>query len=589
MPINSATKDVANFSGNQEQRRSTIQIIKFFALFRITLAISLPIFALLIQNRSHDIHETNNYTSKINHNSGFSSAFVHPIYTLRHLKEGRFFLQSYQSSFNKNVDCEYTSLFARYGDGGLLDAYKGPGFFHLPPLVLALWEPIFLLSDLLNQLICGKSCSYIQNDENEPVDVRCCDDSALHSCILEVSFGLIFVFVDLLTAYLLMSLSQKMLNLRYQGNSFYSLNCKSYHSLKLYPNSISKNGESNATQNEKKSIDAIIIEYSPNLLAKINENFESYEMEMECLMEGRIRPINGYLFGIPSTNDEDFYNKCIPKITAPSSSIESKLQSDLIENRNEQNKAYMKTNAIDKTKIFIHQEQGDQANKTTKETNHNEQTIMPIVNIPQILFLIYFCNPITIASSTFFHSFQGLYFLLYLGCLHSAYSQNGPLGSLLLAIWFHIDFFHPILFLIPFILLVRRKHGIQKSILGCVVYFLLWSCLLFQISFLLLSSSGCANQNHFNNSDDGGQMNTIWREMIHPHVYNLKNEGNSPNLGMLWYFYMQIFDRFKDFYTVFFLTLPTIMAIPLSIRLWRYPIELVRIFFSFLITTTESH
>ena len=50
-----------------------------------------------------------------------------------------------------------------------------------------------------------------------------------------------------------------------------------------------------------------------------------------------------------------------------------------------------------------------------------------------------------------------------------------------------------------------------------------------------------------------------------------------PSLSTYWYFSMQMFDRFRTFYTVLIIGLPYIFVFPLTFRLHQYPIEFVSI------------
>ncbi len=49
----------------------------------------------------------------------------------------------------------------------------------------------------------------------------------------------------------------------------------------------------------------------------------------------------------------------------------------------------------------------------------------------------------------------------------------------------------------------------------------------------------------------------------------------SPNIGLQWYLFMNLFERWKTFFEIIIKGLPFLLFIPLSIRLYRYPIALV--------------
>ena len=54
----------------------------------------------------------------------------------------------------------------------------------------------------------------------------------------------------------------------------------------------------------------------------------------------------------------------------------------------------------------------------------------------------------------------------------------------------------------------------------------------------------------------------------------IENTFNTPNLGVQWYFHMQVFDRFRNYFAIMFFSLRYVLVLPLTIRLWRYPVEL---------------
>eukprot|EP00804_Cyclotella_cryptica_P017029 CCRYP_003281-RA/>CCRYP_003281-RA protein AED:0.10 eAED:0.10 QI:315/1/1/1/1/1/3/44/640 len=51
-----------------------------------------------------------------------------------------------------------------------------------------------------------------------------------------------------------------------------------------------------------------------------------------------------------------------------------------------------------------------------------------------------------------------------------------------------------------------------------------------------------------------------------------------PSMGLHWYFFVQMFDRFRPYFTTFVSGLPAVFVVPLTIRLYRYPSVLIAVF-----------
>lgn len=57
------------------------------------------------------------------------------------------------------------------------------------------------------------------------------------------------------------------------------------------------------------------------------------------------------------------------------------------------------------------------------------------------------------------------------------------------------------------------------------------------------------------------------------HILTWKNLH--PNFSVLWYFNMELFERFRIFFAVLINGVPYLMLLPTTIRLYRYPMVLV--------------
>ena len=170
-------------------------------------------------------------------------------------------------------------------------------------------------------------------------------------------------------------------------------------------------------------------------------------------------------------------------------------------------------------------------------------------DIPLLAAQLYYASPMTCIGSGLFGSFQNLYCLLFLWSLHEMmmFKAGRPrvaLASLALALaaygqpWF-ISFSIPIVISQPTIKSARRF----------VALLVLWALWLQVLSYLLV----------------GTDAYWTWKP----------TRSLTPNLGPTWYFQMQLFDRFQHYFALMFTGLPYVLLIPLTIRLYRYPIELV--------------
>lgn len=68
-------------------------------------------------------------------------------------------------------------------------------------------------------------------------------------------------------------------------------------------------------------------------------------------------------------------------------------------------------------------------------------------------------------------------------------------------------------------------------------------------------------------------------QTILPNVAFVQQDGSGsvpgPSMGLHWYMFVQMFDRFRTYFTVFVSGIPAMFLIPLTIRLHRYPSVLV--------------
>jgi phosphatidylinositol glycan class U len=78
---------------------------------------------------------------------------------------------------------------------------------------------------------------------------------------------------------------------------------------------------------------------------------------------------------------------------------------------------------------------------------------------------------------------------------------------------------------------------------------------------------------------DSSAYRRVLVQTILPNVAFVQQDGSGtvpgPSMGLHWYMFVQMFDRFRPYFTVFVSGIPAMFVIPLTIRLHRYPSVLV--------------
>lgn len=177
------------------------------------------------------------------------------------------------------------------------------------------------------------------------------------------------------------------------------------------------------------------------------------------------------------------------------------------------------------------------------------EPLLQTADIPVLTAQLYYASPITFITTGLFDSFQNVWCLFLLWSIHEMMFNAKKVSSISLAAlslalatygqpWY-MSFVVPICISQPS---VKRGSVFVMLFLLC----LLW---LQVLSFLLV----------------GTDVYWTWKPA----------RALTPNLGPVWYFQMELFDRFHDFFAIMFSGLPFLVVAPLTIRLHRYPIALV--------------
>ena len=208
-------------------------------------------------------------------------------------------------------------------------------------------------------------------------------------------------------------------------------------------------------------------------------------------------------------------------------------------------------------------------NKSTEEIIQEPLVLM--ADLPQVCCLMYFCNPIAIlvSSCTSSPSFQGMLNMFILLAVRISMASNvakakwrALLSSLSLALAAYIEPYH-VVYLIPMAIWMSRSNDgsqLNKGNVGATIAsFCVWFGLLHASSALLVED-----------------YPTVLAK-TYGHVHGFVNM--SPNMGVSWYFFIQMFARFRRYFVAMFNLLQFIFVAPLAIRLLNYPIVLTTAFF----------
>ena len=195
--------------------------------------------------------------------------------------------------------------------------------------------------------------------------------------------------------------------------------------------------------------------------------------------------------------------------------------------------------------------------------------IVEVRDLPRLCCLLYYCNPVSVLAccGTAVQSLHSLWYLAFLLSLREATKSapNLPLATFFLSVVSYVELY-PVVFLIPIALFIGRTRNscIGTSVFGqagieCLIWFALWSGALQALSALLVGDwIGVCSKTY-------------------GYVFGFSDL--SPNMGMNWYFFIQMFDRFRRFYVVMLSLIPLVFVAPLTIRLRAYPAVLVAAFF----------
>jgi len=144
--------------------------------------------------------------------------------------------------------------------------------------------------------------------------------------------------------------------------------------------------------------------------------------------------------------------------------------------------------------------------------------------------------------------------LAIVSCAYYSLKGNPPLATFFLALSCYLSFY-PLVLVVPVSIMLKKHtrkklpyiHAVNLSL------FLLFLGGLLYLSFVLTGS---------------------WEFLRETYGFTLLVEDLTPNIGLFWYYFVEIFVQFKDFFLFVFQYHPFIYIVPLTYRLNNHPLFL---------------
>ncbi|MBA0702248.1 hypothetical protein Goari_022220 [Gossypium aridum] len=213
------------------------------------------------------------------------------------------------------------------------------------------------------------------------------------------------------------------------------------------------------------------------------------------------------------------------------------------------------------------------------------------IDVSEFLFsgdiaaLIYLCNPFTIVACVGL-STSPIENMAVVLCLYGACSRLIPLAAFGWVIATHLSLY-PAILIIPVIFLLgcgpdspprklflqrhQQKEVLNQSKLppgfswGPIIHFAFWA---FLWSVYVLVLCGISLK----------QFGGLWEMFKSTYGFILTVEDLSPNIGVLWYFFAEVFEFFRNFFLIVFHVNILFMILPLAIRLRHRPCYLAFVY-----------
>ncbi len=180
------------------------------------------------------------------------------------------------------------------------------------------------------------------------------------------------------------------------------------------------------------------------------------------------------------------------------------------------------------------------------------KALISMESLPLLAAQLYYWSPATALSGSVYGCFQNLPGFFLVATFWEAVRRGGSLwlSTFFLALAAYLELHH-IVFLLPLVALPRSR----SMSIPVLISFSVWYGSLHGLSYLLV-----------------GPM----LEQVLQATYGVGWRIIRPSLSIQWYLAMQLFSRFRDYFGALLLGLPYIVVIPISVRLFAYPMVLVR-------------
>ena len=293
---------------------------------------------------------------------------------------------------------------------------------------------------------------------------------------------------------------------------------------------------------------------------------EAIDNDKETVREGvipeRVRPERGWVFGLPQ------------KIKRPPEGAKKEPECEKGSCSNGSATTHVNGDAGDA--------HPDEANELGKK----RKSMLSLDQIPIIASTCYFCNPVSIIANSI-GSLRSLWDALLLISMYYATRPATRLASdgapvkvptasklaISLALASYADVGYAV-FLLPILLWRGMFVDMDRSI--ATRQGRDWR------TVLVLFGAYLGTMHYFSSLLVGGDLGSYTQVLRQTALRDvafvqLDNSGSvpGPSMGLHWYFFVQMFDRFRPYFTVFVSGLPAMFIIPLMIRLHKYPSVLV--------------
>ncbi|KAG7377673.1 hypothetical protein PHYPSEUDO_011161 [Phytophthora pseudosyringae] len=171
-------------------------------------------------------------------------------------------------------------------------------------------------------------------------------------------------------------------------------------------------------------------------------------------------------------------------------------------------------------------------------------------NLPTIVAFIALMNPYSLASSVAMSTVG----FTHLAMLYSlVFASEGAVAAAMMCVaagtYLSV---YPFFLMVPIVLLLRSVKGSSLPTLSakCLVVFGAWLGLLLYLSWSLSGN---------------------WEFLAETYVWVAKYSDLTPNIGIFWYFFMEVFDRFIPYFLFVMHLHPVIYVVPIYLRLAHRP------------------